>query len=148
MSKPGREQQVGTKRDREKAKEEEGEDEFVMVLIICVMCTVTNSGLRLREGNIVRDRYAAMERLASYSAKDFRRRFRMHRWQFEFMCDLIRADVEVDAAGKLQAIRSSGSYSYDLPPHYVFLLVAVTWMLEICSLFHLHLYGHPPCGLL
>ena len=34
----------------------------------------------------------------------------MLRWQFEFICDLIRSDVEVDDAGKLQAIRSSGSY--------------------------------------
>ena len=74
------------------------------------MCTAANAGLRCRDGNIVRDRQAAMERIASYSAKEFRRRFRMLRWQFEFICDLIRSDVEVDDAGKLQAIRSSGSY--------------------------------------
>jgi hypothetical protein len=34
----------------------------------------------------------------------------MLRWQFEYICDLIRSEIEVDAAGKLQAIRSSGSY--------------------------------------
>jgi hypothetical protein len=88
----------------------ESVNECVVILIICVMCTIANAGLRIREGNIVRDRHAAMERLESYSAKEFRRRFRMHRWQFEYICDLIRADVEADTAGKLQAIRSSGSY--------------------------------------
>jgi hypothetical protein len=85
-------------------------NEFTILLIICIVCTAANAGLRIREGNVVRDRQAAMARLESYSAKDFRRRFRMLRWQFEYICDLIRSDVEVGDAGKAQAIRSSGSY--------------------------------------
>jgi hypothetical protein len=86
-------------------------NDSLILLIICIICTVANAGLCIRrEGNVVRDRHAAMARLASYSAKDFRRRFRMLRWQFEYICDLIRSEVEVDDAGKAQAIRSSGSY--------------------------------------
>ena len=65
---------------------------------------------RTRHRSIIRDRAAAMDRFLSYSAKDFKRRFRMHRWQFNFICNSIRHNIEPDDAGKLQAIRSAGSY--------------------------------------
>ena len=85
--------------------------EFEEFVIWCILCELA-SGVqdRARIGNVLRDRGAAMQRYMRYTAKDFKRRFRMKRYQFEILLNLIREEIEPDAAGKLQAIRSSGSY--------------------------------------
>jgi hypothetical protein len=89
----------------------EAEDDFEDIVIWCIVCEMA-SGIqkRARIGNASRDRAAAIRRYLSYTAKDFKRRFRMKRYQFEFLIDLIRQKIEPNEAGKLQAIRSSGSY--------------------------------------
>jgi hypothetical protein len=89
----------------------DAEDDFEDIVIWCIVCEMA-SGIqkRARIGNASRDRAAAIRRYLSYTAKDFKRRFRMKRYQFEFLIDLIRQKIEPNEAGKLQAIRSSGSY--------------------------------------
>ena len=82
----------------------------LLVLFIVVAAFVLANEQRMRNRSIIRDRAAAMERLREYTPKDFKRRFRMHRWQFDFICNNIRQSIEPDDAGKLQAIRSAGSY--------------------------------------
>jgi hypothetical protein len=80
-------------------------------IIVCIVCDLAQSiQCRARVGNILRDRGAAMHRYMTYPHRDFKRRFRMKRYQFEHILDLIRARIEPDAAGKIQAIRSSGSF--------------------------------------
>lgn len=85
-------------------------DTLLAVILVVAAYVVANEHQRMRNRSIIRDRAAAMNRLLSYSAKDFKRRFRMHRWQFDFICNSIRHNIEPDDAGKLQAIRSAGSY--------------------------------------
>jgi hypothetical protein len=86
-------------------------EEIEEYVIWCIACDLA-SGIqsRARIGNVLRDRAAAIQRYSSYTPKDFKRRFRMKRYQFEFLIDLIRHEIEPNEAGKLQAIRSSGSY--------------------------------------
>ena len=85
-------------------------DTLIAVIIAVAAYVLANESLRMRNRNIIRNRAAAMERFRAYAHKDFKRRFRMHRWQFDFICNNIRQSIEPDDAGKLQAIRSAGSY--------------------------------------
>jgi hypothetical protein len=97
----------------ERQEEEQRQGALVVIIISVLFCRqveLNAAGPFFREGNLVRDRAAALRRLDSYSDKDFKRRFRMKRWQFEYICDIIRNEIEPDTAGKLQAIRSSGSF--------------------------------------
>ena len=74
------------------------------------MLAVTAQATRERIGNIHRKRDAALQRLAEYSATDFRRRFRMSRERFEYIVEDIRSRVEpVTPLGIARAIASSGS---------------------------------------
>ena len=86
-------------------------EEFEEFVIWCILCELA-SGVqnRSRIGNVLGDRAAGMQRYMCYTAKDFKRRFRMKRYQFEILLDLIRGEIEPNEAGKLQAIRSSGSF--------------------------------------
>ena len=91
--------------------EEDEEDDFEELVITSIVCALASAAqARARIGNTTRDRMTAMMRFLSYTDKDFKRRFRMKRYQFEFLCDIIRQKIEPNEAGKLQAIRSSGSY--------------------------------------
>jgi hypothetical protein len=83
---------------------------LLVLLIVVAAFVLANEHQRMRNRSIIRDRAAAMERFRAYTPKDFKRRFRMHRWQFDFICNNIRQSIEPDDAGKLQAIRSAGSY--------------------------------------
>jgi hypothetical protein len=66
---------------------------------------------RIRKANIVRDRVAAMERLVNYNDKEFARRFRMQRYQFNILVECIRTKIEPQTAfAKQCAINSSGSW--------------------------------------
>ena len=90
---------------------DEADEDVEAFIIVCIVCDLARSiECRDRVGNILRDRAAAMQRYLTYPHQDFKRRFRMKRYQFEHLLDIIRARIEPDAAGKLQAIRSSGSY--------------------------------------
>ena len=90
---------------------DEADEDIEAFIIVCMVCDLARSiECRDRVGNILRDRAAAMQRYLTYPHQDFKRRFRMKRYQFEHILDLIRARIEPDTSGKLQAIRSSGSY--------------------------------------
>ena len=68
-------------------------------------------GLRIRKQNIVRDREAALARLAAYSDDEFKRRFRMKRYQFDILVNAIRQTLEPQTDWAKQcAINSSGSW--------------------------------------
>jgi hypothetical protein len=68
-------------------------------------------GLRIRKQNIVRDREAALVRLAAYSDDEFKRRFRMKRYQFDLIVNAIRQTLEPQTDWAKQcAINSSGSW--------------------------------------
>ena len=84
---------------------------LLLLLLVVAAFVLANENQRMRNRSIIRDRAAAMERFRAYTPKDFKRRFRMHRWQFDFICNNIRQSIEPDDAGKLQAIRSAGSYA-------------------------------------
>ena len=74
------------------------------------LCTSVDV-VRIRKANIVRDREAAMERIAGYTDKEFKRRFRMFRYQFDLLVDTIRTKLEPQSAfAKQCAINSSGSW--------------------------------------
>jgi hypothetical protein len=63
-----------------------------------------------RVRNVHRKRKEAMERLASYTASEFRRRFRMSRERFEIILEDIRPKIEpMTAVAIARAIASSGS---------------------------------------
>jgi hypothetical protein len=112
-------------------------EEIEEYVIWCIACDLA-SGIqsRARIGNVLRDRAAAIQRYSSYTPKDFKRRFRMKRYQFEFLIDLIRHEIEPNEAGKLQAIRSSGSYvtaELRIPPGNVVTRLAILrWFLPSC----------------
>jgi hypothetical protein len=90
---------------------DETDEDIEAYIIMCIVCDLAQTiQCRARVGNILRDRAAAMHRYFTYTHSDFKRRFRMKRYQFEHLLHLIRARIEPDAAGKLQAVRSSGSY--------------------------------------
>ena len=67
--------------------------------------------VRIRKENITRDREAAFARLNAYTADEFRRRFRMWRYQFEVLVAHLRQELEPQTAWAKQcAINSSGSW--------------------------------------
>ena len=69
------------------------------------------AAVRIRKQNITRDREAALALLNAYSENDFKRRFRMHRYQFDLLVDELRQELEPQTAWAKQcAINSSGSW--------------------------------------
>jgi hypothetical protein len=55
-------------------------DTMIAVIIAVAAYVLANESLRMRNRNIIRNRAAAMEHFRAYAPKDFKRRFRMHRW--------------------------------------------------------------------
>jgi len=85
-------------------------DVFMLLLCYTILDGMV-AVVRIRKQNITRDREAAMSRLAGYTDKEFKRRFRMHRHQFEQLVDTLRAELEPKTAfAKQCAINSSGSW--------------------------------------
>jgi hypothetical protein len=65
----------------------------------------------MRKANITRDRESALARLTSYNEKEFKRRFRMWRYQFDILLSCIREELEPKTWWAKQcAINSSGSW--------------------------------------
>lgn len=84
---------------------------IVVWLCIVEALTLASDAVRIRKANITRDRLAALARIAAYSDREFRRRFRMRRYQFELLVETIRTDIEPKTAWAKQcAINSSGSW--------------------------------------
>jgi len=85
--------------------------DFMMVLFVIDAANFTVETVRLRKQNISRDREAAMARLNGYSKSEFKRRFRMWRWQFDKLIYYLRKDLEPQTFWAKQcAINSSGSW--------------------------------------
>jgi hypothetical protein len=100
--------------------------------ILLMLCYIIVDGLcyavRTRKARITYDRAAAVNRLEAYDANDFRRRslfsfvqhkrvinihrrFRMWRYQFDILVNLLREELEPQSAWARQcAINSSGSW--------------------------------------
>jgi len=84
---------------------------FLMVLFVIDGANFAVQTVRLRKQNISRDREAAMARLNGYSKSEFKRRFRMWRWQFDKLIHYLRKDLEPQTFWAKQcAINSSGSW--------------------------------------
>ena len=84
---------------------------LLMVLFVIDGADFAVQTVRLRKQNISRDREAAMARLNGYSTRDFKRRFRMWRWQFDKLIHYLRKDLEPQTFWAKQcAINSSGSW--------------------------------------
>ena len=70
-----------------------------------------NQIIRIRKANITRDRETALTRLNNYSEPEFKRRFRMWRYQFDRLLSCIREELEPKTWWAKQcAINSSGSW--------------------------------------
>ena len=85
------------------------------VLLALLLCYTILDGIvavvRIRKENITRDREAAFARLNAYTADEFRRRFRMWRYQFDVLVAHLRQELEPQTAWAKQcAINSSGSW--------------------------------------
>jgi hypothetical protein len=86
-----------------------------MDIFLLLLCYTILDGMaavvRIRKQNITRDREAAFARLNAYSANEFKRRFRMHRYQFDLLVSRLRQELEPQTAWAKQcAINSSGSW--------------------------------------
>jgi hypothetical protein len=86
-------------------------DIAMAVLLFYTLTDMILFAHRVRKANITRNRQEALDRLEAYSEQEFRRRFRMWRWQFNILLDHIRKDLEPQSAWAKQcAINSSGSW--------------------------------------
>jgi hypothetical protein len=81
------------------------------VIFFFILFETLETAFRERKQNIIRNREAAFDRLKSYSENDFRRRFRMHMYQFNTLCSCLREKLEPQTWWAKQcAINSSGSW--------------------------------------
>jgi hypothetical protein len=66
-------------------------------ILLCCCCIMASRGdrremlaaIRSRKANIMRDREAALARLNDHPENDFKRRFRMHRYQFDILVTIL-----------------------------------------------------------
>ena len=81
------------------------------VILFYILFETFATAFRERKQNITRDREAALARLEAYSENDFKRRFRMHRYQFNLLLSCLREKLEPQTWWAKQcAINSSGSW--------------------------------------
>ena len=81
------------------------------LLFIFILYETLALSFRERKANITRDREAALARLEGYSEDEFKRRFRMHRYQFNILLNCVRTKLEPQTWWAKQcAINSSGSW--------------------------------------
>ena len=87
------------------------QDTFMEVLFFWILYETFAVTHRERKANVTRDREAAFARIEGYSEDDFRRRFRMHRYQFNLLVNCVRENLEPRTWWARQcAINSSGSW--------------------------------------
>lgn len=85
--------------------------QLCLMLCVCEASFIVHDAVRIRKANITRDREAALDRLNGYTENDFKRRFRMWRWQFDLLVNSIRETLEPQTLWAKQcAINSSGSW--------------------------------------
>ena len=65
-------------------------DFFFMLLLYYTILDGTVSAVRIRKQNVTRNREAALARLAAYTEEEFKRRFRMFRYQFNLLANDLR----------------------------------------------------------
>ena len=83
---------------------------FALLLYYVILDGIV-AAVRIRKQNITRDREAAFARLNGYSDDEFKRRFRMQRYQFDLLVAHLRQELEPQTAWAKQcAINSSGSW--------------------------------------
>ena len=86
-------------------------DFLFTLLLYYTILDGTVSAVRIRKQNITRDREAALARLNAYTEEEFKRRFRMFRYQFDLLANELRKEIEPQTAWAKQcAINSSGSW--------------------------------------
>jgi hypothetical protein len=86
-------------------------DAIFALLLFFTLVEGMRSAVRIRKQNITRDREAALARLDAHPENDFKRRFRMHRYQFDLLVNELRQELEPQTAWAKQcAINSSGSW--------------------------------------
>ena len=86
-------------------------DNFLEVLFLYILYETIVITFRERKANITRDREAALARLEGYSEDEFKRRFRMYRYQFNILLNCVRTKLEPQTWWAKQcAINSSGSW--------------------------------------
>lgn len=87
------------------------EDLIFALLLHKMIADHVVAAVHVRKENSTRDREAALSRLAAYSDDEFKRRFRMHRYQFDLLVNAIRKELEPQTDWAKQcAINSSGSW--------------------------------------
>ena len=85
--------------------------QLCLMLCVCEASFIVHDAVIIRKANITRDREAALDRLNGYTENDFKRRFRMWRWQFDLLVNSIRETLEPQSWWAKQcAINSSGSW--------------------------------------
>ena len=83
---------------------------FILLLYYTILDGMV-AGVRIRKQNVTRDREAALARLNAYTEEEFKRRFRMFRYQFNTLANALRQEIEPQTAWAKQcAINSSGSW--------------------------------------
>jgi hypothetical protein len=86
-------------------------DFVVLLLYFGILRRELLAAIRSRKANIIRDREAALARLNEHPENDFKRRFRMHRYQFDMLVDNFRQELEPQTEWAKQcAINASGSW--------------------------------------
>jgi hypothetical protein len=86
-------------------------DVLIAFLLYYTIFDAVVAAVRIRKQNITRDREAALARLNAYADNEFKRRFRMHRYQFDMLVSHLRTELEPQTAWAKQcAINSSGSW--------------------------------------
>lgn len=87
------------------------QDTFLEVLFFWILFETFAVSHRERKANVTRDREAAFARIEGYSENEFKRRFRMQRYQFDLLVDCVRENLEPQTWWAKQcAINSSGSW--------------------------------------
>jgi hypothetical protein len=87
------------------------QDTFLEVFFFWILFETFAVVHRERKANATRDREAAFARIEGYSENEFKRRFRMQRYQFNLLVDCVREKLEPQTWWAKQcAINSSGSW--------------------------------------
>ena len=85
--------------------------QLCLMLCVCEASFIVHDAIVIRKANITRDREAALKRLNGYTENEFKRRFRMLRYQFDLLVNSIRETLEPQTYWAKQcAINSSGSW--------------------------------------